>query len=674
MRTRLLILAILCAVSGYTATAQYVQDYGDVSFEQWEIDSFEDDENAHSIILFDEGESYVDKDIEIIHKRHQRIKILNPEQSDFTEIDIPVHADNSVQRLRKVSAQTINRDSDGNVTVIEVDDDQIFTEESGNYEITSFTFPALEAGSIVEFQYEIIYRNPAALPDWTFQHSSPILHSEYRVMAPDFLEFKSFIYGTEPYEQMPDDDEYMNEMRSYANLAPALREQRFFRTVLKNAPAIRSEPFMTALINYKNHMKYQLTGYTDARGFYTSYMNTWQEIAEELLDADNFGKSITTRRSMRRSTEEVVAGIEDDLEKAQAIYDYVASKVQWNGRFRLTSSDRADDIMEDLSGNSTDKALLLISMLRSADLTANPVLISTRSSGRIDWNYPTPYSFNHTLVLLQIDDRLLLLDPVDEMIPFGILNPASLNGSGLLITDDNVQIVDILPDNLSSVRTTSLLTIDNEGGVTAILRSNYTGYDAIVHRNLAEDEEDHQTYLEEHHLDNAPGSDIQSFEISNIDDAAQPLVVEAKVENQQYATVAGDMLYINPFFKDRMSENPFSNPDRIFPVEFNYGSSKQYTTTINVPAGYEVVDIPENTSHQFSEKSAFSFIQQASNNMIQMRLTIVNNETNVETDRYEELREYYAAMSEFFNQQIVLQKIPETTDTPNASGTDTSGN
>jgi hypothetical protein len=57
-----------------------------------------------------------------------------------------------------------------------------------------------------------------------------------------------------------------------------------------------------------------------------------------------------------------------------------------------------------------------------------------------------------------------------------------------------------------------------------------------------------------------------------------------------------------------------------------------------------------------------------------MRLTIVNNETNVETDRYEELREYYAALSEFFNQQIVLRKVQETTDAPNASGSDTSGN
>lgn len=676
VRTRLLVLAVLWAVSGYSATAQYVQDYGDVSFEQWEIDSFEDDENAHSIILFDDGESYVNLDVEIVHKRHRRIKILNPEQSNYTEIEISVYDDNSVQRLRKLSAQTINRTPDGEVKIIEVEGDQFFTEESGDYETTSFAFPALEPGSIVEYTYEIKYKNPAALPDWTFQHSSPILHSEYRVLVPDYLDFRAYKYGLLPYEQTPqeEDDEYMNRMTNYANLSPTKRDYRFYRNVLKNAPAIRSEPFLTSLINYKNHMKFQLTGYLDNSGFYTSYMSTWEEIAEELMDSRNYGGAITTRRKLRRATEEITNTAKTDLEKARLIYDHVANKVQWDGSFSLSTSDNSDDILEDLSGNSTDKALLLISMLRSIDLKADPILVSTRASGWVDWNYPTPYTFNHTLVLLQIEDQMILLDPIIDVIPFGVLNPQSINGSGLLITEDNVQIVDILPDNLSSVRTTTLLTIDEDGGVKAILRSNYTGYEAIVHRNLAQDEEDHQTYLEEHHLDNAPGSDIQSFEISNIDDASQPLVVEAKVENKQYATVAGDMIYINPFFKDRMSENPFSNPDRIFPVEFNYGSSKQYTSTINVPSGYEVVDIPENASYQFSEKSAFSFIQQASGNLIQMRLTIVNNETNVETDRYEELREYYASLSEFFNQQIVLQRVQETTDSPNASDSDTSGN
>ena len=675
MGLRLLVIALLCAVSSQTVTAQYVQEFGEVSFEQWDINTFKNDENAHSIILFDVGESYVDRDIEIIHKRHTRIKILNPEQSDFTEIEIPVYTENSAQRIRRLSAQTINRNPDGEVTTIEVDGDQIFTEDSGNYEVTSFTFPALEAGSIIEYSYEMIYKNPAALPDWTFQHSSPILHSEYRVMIPDFLEFRSYKYGLLPYEELTSDDneEYMNKMRSYANMAPARSGYKFYRTVLKNAAAIRSEPYLTAVINYKNHIKYQLSGYTDNSGFYTSYMNTWKEISEELMDSNNFGKSITTRRSMRKSTEEIIDGIEGDLEKARAIYDYVASKVQWNGRFSFTSTDRADDILEDLSGNSTDKALLLISMLRSADLVADPVLISTRARGRVDWSYPTPYSFNHTLVLLQTDDQLLLLDPISEIIPFGILNPASINGSGLLIRDDNAQIVDIAPDNLSSVRTTTLLTINEQGHVNANLRSDYHGYDAILHRNIAEDE-DQQTYIEEHHLDNAPGSTIVDFEILNIDDTSEPLTVKANIENEQYATVAGDMIYINPFFKDRVAENPFSNPDREFPVEFNYGSSKQYTTTLNVPAGYEVVDIPENISHRFSEKAGFSFIQQISGNLIQMRMTIINNEINVETDRYDELRNYYATMSDFFNQQIVLQKSEDIPEESAGSGSGPSGN
>ena len=664
MGAKYLFFALLTLFLCQPATAQYIQDYGDVSSEQWEINSFEDDADAHSIILFDFGESYVDRDFEIIHKRHKRIKILDPEESNFTEVQLAVFDDNEIQRLRNLSAHTINRAPDGTVTKVEVEKDDIFTEDSGEFEVTSFTFPALEPGSIIEYEYEMIFGNPGAMPDWTFQHSSPILHSEYRVLTPDILEFRAYRYGLLSYENTTDDDEYMREMKSYANIARAISDYSFFRTVLKNAPAVRSEPYVTALINYKNHMKFQLAGYRDNNGYYTSYMNTWTEIAEELMDSKQFGESITTRRSLRKKAEAIVEGIDSDLYKAKALYDHVAENVQWNDRHSLFATDRADDILEDLSGNSTDKALLLISLLRSVDLEADPVLISTRSRGWVDWNYPTPYSFNHTLVLLQIDGNLMILDPLDEIIPFGMMNPSSINGSGLLVLDDNAQIVDISPDNLSSTRNTSLLTIDATGKLSANIRTDYYGYEAILHRKLAE--EDEKVYLEENHLENAPGSTINSYSVENVDDADQPLIVKAKIENDRYATAAGDMIYINPFFKDRMSENPFSNPNRQYPVEFNFGRSKEYTTTINIPAGYEVVEMPENYSEQFSEKAGFSFISQVDQDIIQMRLGIMNNEMKVEKDRYEDLRNYYANLTEFFNQQIVLKK-KETADVP-ASG------
>lgn len=673
MRVKLLFLILFLCFLNRPASAQYIQEWGDVSNEQWEINSFENDENAHSIILFEVGESYVGENIEIIHKRHRRVKILNPDQSDYTEIKIPVYDDRSVQRLRNVSAQTINRGADGETVTIEVEKDNIFTENSDDWEVTSFTFPALEPGSIVEYEYEIIFSNPAALPGWTFQHSSPTLHSEYRVLVPDFLEFSAYYYGYLPFEQTDDDDEHMNRMRRYYNLAPSLASYTFFRTVLKDAPAVRDEPYVTSLDNYKNQVKYQLAGYTNNEGLYRNYMSSWDDIADELLDSYSFGKSITTRRSLRKSTEEIIEGIEDDMEKARTIYNYVAENVHWDNKYRLSTTDRADKILEDLSGNSSDKAILLISMLRSAGLQADPVILSTRSNGKVDWNYPTPRSFNHTTVLLQIEDTILLLDPVDEIIPFGVLNPSSINGSGLLMSDDSAQIVDITPDNLSSVRTASVLKLDSTGKISVQLRSNYHGYDAIVHRYLAE-QEDQQTYLEENHLENAPGSEIEEFELLNLDDSSKPFTVNADIVNDQYASVAGNMIYINPFFKDRISKNPFSNPDRNFPVEFNYGTNKQVKTTLIIPEGYEIVEIPENSSAQFSENAGFSFMHQVAGNTIQMLLVTVNNEIMVDTDRYEDLRNYYAYLTEFYNQQIVLRKTDEATNALMEGETGQSGN
>lgn len=656
-------LSIWLLVGAFTFTiainplsAMQVQDWGKVTDQEWEIETFPDDEDAHSIILFDVGESYINKNLSVVFSRHTRVKILDPEHSDFTDVRLSVHEDRKVQKLKKLEAQTHNLMPDGSTLISEVSGSEFYSEDSDERVVTNFAFPAVEHGSIVEYKYEIHFGSPLGLPGWTFQDSSPTLHSEYSVMVPDFLSYRSFSYGYEAFEPMNEEHEIYDRMPRNLMAVKGKNENSIYRTVLKDAPAVRSESHISSLDNYKNRVRYQLIGYRDANNIYKSYMSTWDEIAEELMDSRKFGRAFSSRRAVRRVVEDEIAAAETDLDKAKALYEYVVSGIQWNEKFRMIPSDRAHKIIGERSGNSADKAITLISLLREAGLEADPVLVSTRPHGWVDWSYPELGAFNHVQVLLTIDDIVYLLEPLHKIIPFGSQFPASINGSGLLVQNKSATILELDPTSDSSSQTSALLVLNPDGSVKTSVRTTFQGYDAIINRTLAEKMEDEKEFLENTLLSDLPNPEIENTIMKNLEEPGEPFSVGVEMTNPQYATVVGDMIYLNPFIVERLESNPFTTPNRNYPVEFNYGTRSKYTATIMIPEEYEILEVPDNKIVKFSDSTAHQFISEQNGNTLQLIVSHVTNDSLIETELYSDLREYYASMVDTYRQQIVLRK------------------
>jgi hypothetical protein len=657
---KILCLSIIFFLFSSSTFAFQVQDWGVVNQEEWVSDFFSDDDEKHSVIMFDFGESFIDHSHNVIHTRHKRIKILDPENSDYSDIRIHVYNDRSVQILRRVEAQTLNRAPNGDIVKTELGRRDFYSETSGDWEVTTFAFPALEVGSIVEYKYEIRYGSPVYMPDWDFQHRSPIVHSEYRVMVPDYLNYRVYKYGYEQFEDKNvNTQEVLRQMSRNVLAASGYSQNSMYHMILRDAPAIRPEPYITSLANYRNKVKFQLVGFVDATGMQRNYLSTWDEIAERLNNMSRFGKELNSRRSIRSVVDEITNGIDSDYERAKAIYNYVASDIKWDGRFRFVASERLTNILDNKTGTSADKSLLLTNMLRTAGFEAHPVLISTRDNGKVDWTFASVNVFNHVLTLVVLGDVLYMLDPLDDIIPFGILSPSSLNQSGLLIQDGLAKIIDIEPQMQSSSRTSILTVINEEGGIQSEMNIQFAGYEAIIQRKNAEDD-GKDLYLEKEILEYLPDSKIVSSELLDLDNPDEPFGVRVAFENDRYASVAGDMIYINPFLFDRITENPFRNPTRAFPVEFNFGIQKRLTTTISVPENFEIVEVPEYRTHQFSDNTTFRLIGQVVNNDIQLMMTMSFGDNEIRSEYYDDLRSYYTALANVYNEQIVLKRKSDT--------------
>ncbi|MFU8813343.1 MAG: DUF3857 domain-containing transglutaminase family protein [Balneolaceae bacterium] len=665
MEARFLYLCLFLWVFADSIYGQEVQKWGDVTDAEWAVQSFPDDEDPHSIILFDVGESFINKQLNIMHTRHKRIKILDPERSTYTDIRIPVYNDRSVQHLRRIDAQTLNMKDNGGTDKSSISRREFYTEDSGDFVITTFTFPAVQPGSIVEYRYTMQIGQLTAMPDWTFQHGSPILHSEYTVLVPDFLSYRSYSYGFQPFEHLSGDElrRLRQQLQRNVQAASGEGESSIYRTVLKNAPAIRSESHISSVENYKNKVKYELTAYRDNSGFMRNILSTWDDISDRLRESRYFGGAISSRRVVRDTVEEVAAGLETDLEKARALYHHVAHTVQWDGSFRMSTTDRAHNILDDRSGNSAEKAFTLISLLREAGMEADPVVISTRQNGWVDWTYPNINTFNHVIVRAQVAGEIYLLDPLVEQIPFGVLFPSSLNGGGLLVTRQGHEVIPITPSIESSSSTAAMITVDPDGAISSTLRTTYSGYEAILHRYNA-NQKGEDDYIKESILSHIPDSEVSSHSLDMLDDPNKPFVVTASFQDNNYATAVGDMIYINPFLVERISENPYRSSVRNFPVEFNFGTSKRYVASITIPEGYEVIELPESHAAHLTERTAYSFACDHNGNTIQLIMAQFNNDEIIAPEHYDVLREYYSNVASVYNQQIVLRKVEAPSPTP----------
>ena len=125
---------------------------------------------------------------------------------------------------------------------------------------------------------------------------------------------------------------------------------------------------------------------------------------------------------VRTKAEELTKGLSNDLEKTEALYDYVAKNFRYVslslglGRYQPHS---AADVLKDQYGDCKDKHTLLASLLQAEGLHANSVLIN--SSRKLDPDVPSPSQFDHVITMLPLGGQEVWMDTTAEVAPFRLL-------------------------------------------------------------------------------------------------------------------------------------------------------------------------------------------------------------------------------------------------------------
>src|SRR5580692_3081367 len=151
---------------------------------------------------------------------------------------------------------------------------------------------------------------------------------------------------------------------------------------------------------------------------------TWEQIGRWYADLEKDRRA--PGPEVRAKAQELTKGLNTDLDKTEALYDYVAKNFRYVslslgvGRYQPHA---ASDVLHDQYGDCKDKHTLLASLLEAEGLHADSVLIN--SSRKLDPDVPSPSQFDHVITMLPMGTgdkkEEVWMDTTAEVGPFRLL-------------------------------------------------------------------------------------------------------------------------------------------------------------------------------------------------------------------------------------------------------------
>ena len=135
-----------------------------------------------------------DSNILVKYEIRLRTKILKPEGARHANIDITYYQKDDMtnaDELTDLKIRVFTKNEKGKVEKRNVNTSAFVKERvDANYMVMHVEVPDVEAGSIIEYQYNITSPRPAFLYDWVFQESIPTVRSKCDIEIPAFLQFR----------------------------------------------------------------------------------------------------------------------------------------------------------------------------------------------------------------------------------------------------------------------------------------------------------------------------------------------------------------------------------------------------------------------------------------------------------------------------------------------------
>ena len=642
--------------------------FGDIKAEDFSPKVYSIDTSAQGVVLSDiaSSEYQVDNNggFNIFYKRHTRIRLLNRNAFDEATISIPLYTFNNVdEKVSKIEASTFNLEN-GQVVETKLEKNSIFQDKPDSRTIVrKFTMPNLKEGCIVDISYTVVSPYEHNLQTWYFQGNLPVLYSEYVCAVPAIYDFVMIKQGYHPYLTNTSNTYPRTFRLLFPGVNPGERSQTYtlntqvvtYVWAMENVPKIKGENYITTLRNHIAKVEFQLSAirYPDAAPRYV--MNNWSVAAEQLLERENFGQSLTKNTAWYADELKTIVGNKDlTMEAAKKIFSYVRDNMTCNDHDALFTKNPLKKVYQTKNGNVAEINLLLTAMMTNQGFEAYPVVLSTRDNGKAFEIYPVIDKFNYVICQVIIDDKEYLLDASYNKLGFGKLHSDAYNGYARVI-DANPLLINLLPDSLVEKSLTYVMLFNTEKhGLSGDYKSSL-GYHESFDLREALSKKSADEYFKTIQAAYPSDFKVSSPVFDSLKNYDEPVSVKYAVDmnfNDE------DIIYFSPMMNEGFKENPFKAAQRLYPVEMEAAINKVFQLRMDVPSGYKVDELPKSVRVLYNEdEGMFEHIITNTDGVIQLRSTLKLNKATYEPGDYESLRDFFAFVVKKQSEQIVFKKL-----------------
>ena len=651
MSVRFLFLVLLFPLFFYAQQLPQ-PEFGKPSQEELEMTVYDMDPNADAVILYERGDyefAVVDHSLKLIKKIYRKIKILTNEAKEFANVSVHTFRTNDEREwLSKIKAVSTSDFE----TIYVAKEDFHPTHNNGNTE-WRFTFPNVQKGSILEYEYVIVSPFIFNLEGWVFQNNVPTIYSAFHATIPGYFQYNRNLRGNKPLSvNVASIKKGCFYPLQYSN---AHADCEVINYAMYHIPAFKEEEYMLAKSNYLSRIEFQLKEMTRIDGRKRYYTKSWDVVDKEYRKSKSIGKQSRKNGYFDRNLPDSILSIKQKKEKAKAIYTYIQNRYIWNGSYSFFYDIDVKEAFKNREGTISEINLSLINALNAADIDAEIALLSTRQNGIPTKNYAVMSEFNYLVAHLNLDGQSIFLDATDKYTPFGMLPFKCLNFEARVMDfKEGSYWETVVPETKNITYVNTQIQIDESGNLVGRMRETNTGYKAIDKRKALDNAGREDYIREKETLYTDLG--ITSYKHTDKEVIDKPITedYEFTISNN-----AANLLIFNPFIVRSHNQNPFQLDERTYPVNFGYPVKYTYLLSLDLAGYYTLSELPENKAIKFPENAGeASVVYSLNGNTLQMRFNFELNETHFEPHNYQALKSFFDMVVEVQNNTpLVLNKV-----------------
>jgi hypothetical protein len=673
MKINLLVIILFFTFFHFNISAQEFK-LGKVSIAELEEKEHPKDPSAVAAILFNKGETRFEYSnntgFDMVTEVSMRIKIYKKEGYDWATRNVGFRAGSSpTESVNFTDAVTYNLVA-GKIEKTKLKSEGEFVEKVNKYwNSKKITMPNVKEGSVIEYRYVLKSTSIGMLRDWFFQNTIPVNFVEYTTYVPEYFIYntnqKGFIFPKIKTDKRTQyitingesdkDGTVRQDGRIFSNGNKIEYEETETTYFAENVPAMKDEAYVNNIDNYASCLVQELSMTRYPNEPLKTFSTNWDAVVKTIYEFEDFGSELNKTGYFENDLKPIIAGLTTPEEKISAILNYVKSTVKWNDYYGFSCNDGVKKAYKDKTGNIAEINLMLTAMLRYAGLTANPVLVSTRSNGIAA--FPNLNAFNYVIAAVENGSNKILLDASDKFSTPNVLPLRALNWTGRLVRKDGTsEEVDLMPKLTSNNTVMMSYTVDEKGGVSGKIRRQKTDYEALVFRT------DNDNIKEENYLEKLENEnekiEISDYSRTNEKDIKLPITETMSFSGSNLTEIIGGKIYLNPMLFFSAEKNPFKQEVREFPVDYGYPSLGKYMVNIQIPEGYKVETLPVSSAITMEDNlGSFKYIVNNTGNGIQISVLEQVNSAIIPSEYYSMLKDFYKGIITKQNEKIVLTKI-----------------